>query len=133
MKNLRKLAIIVLGVILSLSVFTMISCSKEETPEQMVVKVAQYIAEDNDEDLSDVKFVSGKVKESEDEENVYTIYARIKVRGYTMYFLAYYNSESGDISYIDNTILASYITSSSAYNDTESLDIKSINEALGNM
>lgn len=131
MQKLKKLTIIVLSLMLCLMSFVTTGCKKTETPEQMVIKVAQYIAEDNDENLSDVTFISGQVKEDEDEEGRFLIYAKIKVRRYNMYFYANYYLEDGEISYKDMTSFSSHL--GDGYFDTQSLDIDMINYALQNI
>ena len=132
MGKFKKVAVLMLSVILMTCIFISTGCKKQETPEQIVVKVAQYIADAEDEDLSDVSVISGSVKEDDSEENGYLIYCKIKVRGYlTFYFHAKYNAESNEISYSDMSRYSSVL--GPGYFDKESLDIDLINQMLHNL
>ena len=131
MRKFKKVAVLLLSVILMTCVFISTGCKKQETPEQIVVKVAQYIADAEDEDLSDVSVVSGSVKEDDNTKNGYLIYCKIKVRGYyTLYFFAKYNADSNEISYKDMSKYSSVL--GDGYFDKESLDLDLINQMLHN-
>lgn len=100
-----------------------------QSKEEVVYKVICKVADAYDEDLSDIRVISGTIKQEEDE---FTIWLKVNINGsYTRYYLGHYNSKTNELDYNDNT----YIISVSAfvgpnYTATDSFDIVKVNRML---
>ena len=127
---MKKVVRFVLSVLLLvLCVSCIVGCNKP-SKEEIAYKMICYVAEDYDEEPSNIKLKSGRLKEEENGDYFATF--KVTVNSYTMYFCGTYHTDSGEIEYTDmtRTISNSIVGAGPAYSDTESFDIDEVNKKL---
>ena len=128
MKNAIKIILSVLLLVVCLSF--VVGCNNTPNKEEIAYKMICYVAEDYDEEPSNITLRSGRLKE-EDNGNYFATF-KVSVNSYTMYFCGTYYVETGKIEYIDMTraVNNSIVGAGPAYYDTESFDIAKVNKKL---
>lgn len=130
---MKKFSKILIAVLLIVACVTLVvGCNGgKPTKEDIAYKMIVTVADDYNEDLSNIRLVSGRLVENE-ESGEFTAHFKVSVSGYTMYFYGTYYTESGEIEYIDmtRTINSSPLGAGPAYLDTESFNITKVNNRL---
>lgn len=126
MKNLFKIFLLTLLAVCALCIA---GCENTPSKEEIAYKMICYVAEDYNEDPSNITLQSGSIEEEESGD--YFAAFTVSVGSQTMYFCGTYYIETGKIGYTDMTNkILSLGFAGPGYYDTESFDIAKVNKML---
>lgn len=119
---------ITLLIVLSCSL--LVGCKNKIEKEEIAYKMICYVADEYNEDTTNITLQSGRLTEQEDGNYFATL--KVVVRSNTMYFAGTYYVDTGEIEYKDmtKTINSSIVGAGPGYLDTESFDIAKVNKKL---
>lgn len=127
LKNVIKTILSVFLLVVCLSCF--VGCNNTPNKEEIAYKMICYVAEDYDEEPSNITLQSGQLTEKDDGN--YFANFKVSVYSYTMYFCGTYYVETGKIEYTDMTqMINNLMVAGPAYYNTESFDIAKVNKKL---